>query len=917
MAMAASFLSTKLRIPHLRQNAVSRPRLVNKLLSSLDQPGRFVLLSGPAGFGKTTLLGEFAAVRWKPVAWVSLDERDNDPIQFWTYLIHALQSVQPGAGQATLALLQGSQSFPAEIIPTLFINDLSRSLDEIVLILDDYHAIQNASIHEAMAFILDHLPDHLHPVVSTRVDPPWSLARFRARDQLVEIRAADLRFTTEETSLFLNQIMDLHLSSENVASLENRTEGWIASLQLAAISMKGRPDTTGFIQSFTGSHVFVAEYLMDEVLGCQPEKITRFLLQTSILERLHAGLCETVSAQTGGQAMLKSLYQANLFVIPLDDEGQWFRYHRLFADLLRARLQQSLSAGEIHILHQRAAAWYERAGMMNYAMEHLLAAGDYAQAVRLLETIAPQMVLKAYFKTLEDWLTVIPPQYIQESARLTMTFAWMFLMRRDPVQAGPYLERLQVLFASPEAGDKYAALQGEWLALQSILLGARGKVIESRDAAEQALKFLPENQVQVRIMTYMGLANAYRQMLDYDRAAQAAEAMIRESQRSGDLASEIFGLSFQGLIVLQEGKLRSACEIATRGLQLGERSGSFSPFSATLYGELAQVQYYWHHLEAARRYFEHSVQWSLPGGFNDAQIYNSVFLSRLFQMEGRLQESFEEIGKALDLMQTAAPSLVGEEVIAQQVSILLALDRFAAAQSALKAYGFDFDHGFSHPAPEPVLSHPQGLLYNSALRTLLHQLRQGGEQLLVKQGLELASLVLQGSFKARHLPIALQTLLLRAQLYTLSAEDQSGLADAARALELAEPEGFISIFLEEGWPVAGLLATLLKRRMPRSVKTSYIQQILAAFPKVQSIGTVSSRVVDRDLSPIEPLTAREMEVLQFIAAGDSNQAIADKLVITLSAVKKHTGNIFHKLNVSNRTQAVAQARMLGLIAMDG
>jgi DNA-binding CsgD family transcriptional regulator len=323
-------------------------------------------------------------------------------------------------------------------------------------------------------------------------------------------------------------------------------------------------------------------------------------------------------------------------------------------------------------------------------------------------------------------------------------------------------------------------------------------------------------------------------------------------------------------------------------------------------------------LEEARRYFERSVGLSLPGGFSDAQIYHSVFLSRLFQMENKLQESGQEIEKALDLVQTAAPSLVGEEVVAQQVSIFLALDRFSQCESALRPYEFSFDRGFSYPeiGPESILPHPQGLLYNSALRTLLYRARMISEHHSLQQGIELADLVIQGSFRARHLPIALQTLLLRAQMYATIGEDQVGLVDVSRAIELAEPEGFISIFLEEGQMIADALTTLLKSHMPGSVRPSYIQEILAAFPKSRVPSAAPSRVIDQDIAPIEPLTARELEVLKLIAAGDSNQIIADKLVITLSAVKKHSGNIFRKLNASNRTQAVARARMLGLLVMD-
>jgi LuxR family maltose regulon positive regulatory protein len=315
--MLGSLLSTKLHIPPLRANGVSRPRLTERLLSGLERRGSSILVSGPAGFGKTTLLSEFVNKLPYDVAWFSLDEADNDPIRFWAYLIAAFQSVQPEIGESALALLQLPQPLPDETIPTLLINDIVRLQRHVVLVLDDYHTIQNSSIHSALAFLLDHLPDQLHPVVSTRVDPPWPLPRFRARDQLIEIRALDLRFTKEEIGTFLRQAMNLNISREDVLALESRTEGWIASLQLAAISMRGRSDVTGFIKAFTGSHVYVAEYLIEEVLACQPEEVKTFLLQTSILERLNASLCDAVRGRTDSQAVLRDLYQANIFILPI------------------------------------------------------------------------------------------------------------------------------------------------------------------------------------------------------------------------------------------------------------------------------------------------------------------------------------------------------------------------------------------------------------------------------------------------------------------------------------------------------------------------------------------------------------------------------------------------------------------------
>jgi len=920
--MTLPMLSTKLHIPRVRAKCVSRQRLTEKLQAGVKSAGSLMLLSAPAGFGKTTLLAEFISDLGQPAAWVSLDAADNDPIQFWTYLITACQSIRSEMGQSALALLQTPQPLPDGAIPTILINDIDKSNTDLVLVLDDYHVIQNQAIHSAFSFFLDHLPDNLHLVISTRVDPPWPLARLRARDQLVEIRAADLRFRTDEAAAFLNQVMALNLSEEDVAALETRTEGWIASLQLAAISMKGRSDISAFIRAFTGSHTYVAEYLIEEVLGHQPEDIKRFLLQTSILSRMNASLCDFVTGRSDSETILQGLCQANLFVHPLDDEGQWFRYHRLFADLLKSRLQQSLPVEAISLLHLRAADWYEQAGMTNEAIEHALAAADYSRVVELVEQVAMPMILKAYFKTVEDWLKMIPPEYLEDSPRLNMAYAWMHLMRRNFEQAAPPLDRLQKIFSTRKQGEIEPSLQGEWLALQSMLLNAHGKAAESRDLAEQALEILPQDEPQLHSITYMSLASAYQQLLDYEQAGAACEKIIQHGRASGDLATEVFGVSFWGKMLLEQGQLHATRDLAARALQQIENTNSFSPFSATLYGELAQVHYHWHQLEKARRYFSRSVEWSRLGGFSDAEIYHSVFLSRLFKMEGNLQSSFQEIEQALDLMKTAAPALVGEEVVSQQVSICLALDRLAEAQNALEPFGFSFHNGLSYPKFEGDgrISHPAGLLYNSALCVLLYQANVQRDRDALRCGVELADRLSSVSLRCRHIPLVLQTLLLRAQFHSARGDPTAMLADVLQAVQLAASEGFISIFVEEGLPIAEALASLRKRKRPVSLPQDYISRILEAFSNVQPhtgpAAIHKTEGVDESLLPIAPLTPRELEVLTLIAGGDSNQAIAEKLVITLSAVKKHTGNIFNKLNVDNRTQAVAHARKLGLLSSD-
>jgi len=921
--MSVSLLSTKLHIPRTRANIVARSRLTEKILACLKHPGSFVLLSGPAGFGKTTLLSEFIIELARPVAWVSLDEADNDPIRFWTYLITACQSIKHGIGESALALLQTPQALPNETIPTILINDLTGLDDDLVFILDDYHAIRNQSIHESLAFLLDHLPDKFHLLLSTRVDPPWPLARFRARDQLIEIRAVDLRFTTEETAVFLNQVMGLDLRAEDVTALEARTEGWIASLQLAAISMKGCSDIAGFIKAFTGSHVYVAEYLIEEVLMHQPERVQSFLLETSILERLNASLCNSVIGHSDSQAVLKELYQANLFVLPLDDEGQWFRYHHLFADLLRARLKQSLPAEAIAALHRRAAVWYEQAGMTPDAIEQTLKAGDYSYAVQLIEKIALPMILQAYVRTVDSWLATIPKNLVEQSPRVNMAFAWLHLLRGTFNQATPYLERLAGMFPSPAPGNQDPSLQGEWFALQSKLLGVQGKPAESRDLANQALQILPETDAHVRSMLYVNLAMAYEQMLDYEQAADTFQLIVRDAQATGNFVAEILGISGQAQMMLQQGRLHLGFEIASLGVKRLETMGRSTPFSATLYGELGQIHYQWHQLDQARSYFLRSIQASGLSGYSDPEIYNHVMLSRMFQMEEDWETATQEMQKASNLARAIPPAMIRENVISQQVRVDLALNRFAAAQTLLMEEGFTFSDSFGFPElpPGSKVTDPIGLLYNSALRILLYQARTKHDWVNLKRGIKLAALVLAGELQCRHIPVALETLLLRSQMHAVLGEDRDSLTDVAKALELAEPEGFISIFVEEGTPIAESLTILLKRNVLGTVQLGYVHHILAAFPSKQPFKaahtgryTKDGTTTDITRTLVEPLTPREMEVLQFIAGGDSNQTIANKLVITLSTVKKHTGNIFLKLNVNSRTQALARARQLELLS---
>jgi LuxR family maltose regulon positive regulatory protein len=422
--MSTPILTTKLYIPAPRLNVVLRPRLIERLNEGLH--GKLTLISAPAGFGKTTLVSAWVAACQRPTAWLSLDEGDNDPTRFLAYLVAALHTIAPNVGEGVLAVLQSPQSPPTESILTALLNEIATIPDNFVLVLDDYHVIEATPVDTALTFLLEHLPPQMHLLIATREDPQLPLARLRARGQLTELRAADLRFTPDEAAEFLKEVMGLNLSAEEIAALETRTEGWIAGLQMAALSMQGRADATSFIKSFTGIHHFVLDYLVEEVLQRQPDRIRSFLLQTSILDRLSGPLCDAVTGEEDGRGMLEALERGNLFVVPLDDERQWYRYHHLFADVLQARSIEEQS-NQDPPLHRRASEWYEQNGLRADAIRHALAAEDFERAAGLVELAWPAMRRSRQEATLLGWVKALPDELVRARPVLSVVYAWALL----------------------------------------------------------------------------------------------------------------------------------------------------------------------------------------------------------------------------------------------------------------------------------------------------------------------------------------------------------------------------------------------------------------------------------------------------------------------------------------------------------
>jgi LuxR family maltose regulon positive regulatory protein len=874
------------------------------LSDGLEAGRRITLVSAPAGFGKTTCVAAWLETLDCPLAWLSLEPADDDPGRFFAYLLAAVQQVDADLGRAIEGLLRAGQLPPGEAISTSLINDIQRLPARFLLVLDDFHLIQDRLILQVLEALIANQPPALHLVLLTREDPPLPLARSRANNQLTEVRAADLRFSRPEAAHFLNEVMGLSLSPADVAALETKTEGWIAGLQLAALALQpllaGREeaDPSAFIGALSGSHRFILGYLTEQVLNRQPAAVRRFLLQTAILDQLNGDLCDAVTGRSDGRAALERLFQANLFLIPLDDEGQWYRYHHLFADLLR-ELQNRLRPDDTAELHRRASRWYAGADRPGEAIEHALAAQDYAAAVDLLERHAMGLIMQGYAQTVDGWLQAIPAEWALSSPRTDLAFAWMHLLRGAYAQVAPYLDRAQAAFAGSEAaahpGEEKSALRAEWLAMQALMSIMEGRPSEAKAMASRALDMAPGQDDRLRSLAYYALAGVCQSTADYDGAVEAYQRAMQHARAADNLFAEMMSTAGLAVMAFEYGQLHLTVEIIAPAIARLERWGGLPPASAVVYGMLGEVYCQWLQLKEARHHNQRALQLSTLGGYNTAVIFCRLLLSRLCQLEGDLEAASQEIQQAVELLPAKVPDYVRQEVAAQQVRLYLARNRPAAAEMVLQGQGVS---SLGLP-PGREINHSSGLLYNSYLHLLLHQARAGRDPAGLPPGIELAGRLIAAARQGRYLLVAVEALLLRAQIYAELGDGQSR-ADTIRALELAEPGGFLAVFVEQGLPVARALADLVKDGQPATVQPGYVRRILDAFPPAPPS--------HEPVALVEPLTDRELEVLRLMAEGLKYKEIAERLVISLNTVRFHVKAIYGKLGVNNRIRAVEAAR---------
>ena len=879
-------LATKLYVPPPRPRAVLRLRLTGHLNGGLN--GKLTLVSAPAGFGKTTLLGEWVAGCERPVAWLSMDEEDNDPTRFLAYFVAALQTIAPDIGEGVLGVLQSPQPPPIESILTALLNEIDTVPDDFVLVLDDYHVIDGSAVEEALSFVLEHLPPGMHLVIATREDPQLPLARLRARGQLSEVRADDLRFTPDEAAEFLNEAMGLSLSKEDIAALETRTEGWIAGLQLAALSMRGLADATSFIKSFTGTHHFVLDYLVEEVLGQQSESVQTFLLRTSILERLCGPLCDAVVSDpsASGQETLEYLERANLFLVPLDDERRWYRYHHLFAELLRQRLHQSAASSmgdevrDVAELHIRASRWYEDNGWEIEAFQHAASANDVERAARLVEGEGMPLIFRGAVAPVLTWLESLPTTELDARPSLWVMYASSLLFVSQTTGVEEKLQAAEAALQGAAPDEKTRDLIGHIAAIRATLAVIQQDVETIIAQSRRALEYLHPDNLPVRTATTWTLGNAYQLRGDRAAASQAYSEAIAISEAIGHSIITIMATTGLGNVQEAENQLHLAAQTYRRVLQLA--GDPPLPVACEAHLGLARISYEWDDMDAAQKHGQHGVQLARQIENTDRFVACEVFLARLKLAQGDV---------------AGAASILAE-----------------AGQSVRQ-------HNFVHRMPDVAGAQVltllrQGNLEAAAQLAQTHQLPISQARVNLARGDPSTALAVLEPLRRQAdakgwADERLKVMVLQAVAHHAHGENNKAVHLLGDALALAEPGGFIRTFVDEGIP----MARLLSEAAAHGVMPDYAARLLVVLEAEAQMSEDKSYLPSAPTaqSLTEPLSQRELEVLQLIALGLSNREISERLFLALITVKGHNRNIFRKLRVRRRTEAVARAREFGLL----
>jgi LuxR family maltose regulon positive regulatory protein len=930
-------LATKFFVPASPHALITRPRLHVLLDESLRTT--VTLLSAPAGFGKTTLLSKWLQTRPSedtPVAWVSLDEGDNDPVRFWIYVFTALDASQPGLCTLFLSILQNQQAPPSlQSILTAFTNALLTNTRPLLLVLDDFQVITSQIIHTSLNYIIEHVPpDLLHIIISTRTDPPLPLSRLRVTRKLAEIRTAQLRSTEEESSAFLKEVMGIELSGKVLREVTTHTEGWLAGLQLLGLSLQGHSDPAIILDELRGSQRYILDYLTEEVLRQQPEPVQKFLLSTSISERLNASLCDAIMEQSGSQQMLEELERANLFVVSLDEYRHWYRYHALFAEALRYRLEGS-QAALIPTLHLRTSKWYEQQQDYDEAVRHAFQARDFERAASLIERVAFILSYRGSDPVpLLPWLRQLPPAFVRPRPFLCLIYAQMLFLVAPPTeeedqhQAGVWLKeaedtlRMALTDQATEDGVvdsqtrvNQKSLLASILALRALITSYHGDASEAFSLCEQTLVYLDEQQYAVHAVVAIAQCMAHFAEGDAELAARQA----RRASTLGHMAgSKWQTLSHNDLVahaLIYRGKLREAWNVCTHAVELArewarEAGGLLSHTVSLVYGRQAELLREWNRLDDAQELVLQCIELA-----EQAALLSSLDLG--YSTLGRIHLARGNVDAASDAFTCAAK--IDEQLHNPFVrTIYLCVDqvRLWLARGELERASQWGDELLRRERQASAVAREREDV--ALVRIRLAQERP-------QEALQRLSSLLEGARRQARWNQVIEMLVLKALAYHLVHQEPEALASLAEAVRLAEPEGYVRRFVDEGQLMATLMTKLREQERSKG-PTPYLDSLFNAFSADDIAGELACSKAVKKSQPVrgtghipqqpllDPLSERELDVLYLLARGASNQEIARELELALNTVKHHMSNIISKLGASNRTQAVVEARALGLLS---
>lgn len=924
--MTDLLLTTKFQMPPARPNLVARPRLLAQLDEGLDYP--LMLISAPPGFGKTTVVSGWLRQRGAnggqtrqakesqdelpviQVAWLALAEDDNDSTRFFTYLSSALDPWHPGLAETVLTLLDAASPPAPRTIITMLINTLSQlpvnplvRYRPYVLVLDDYHLIHAAPIHDALTFFVEHAPPQLHLLLTSRIDPSLPLATWRARGQLAELRAADLRFTSAEAVQFLNDTMALALTPADVEALETRTEGWAAGLQLAALALRGRTERTTFLQEFTGGHRYILGYLVDEVLARQPAEVQQFLLHTAVLERLSGALCDAVTDRPGSQATLDLLYTANLFTIALDEQGAWYRYHHLFRDVLRLRLQQT-QPDLLPTLHQRASQWYEEQGLLDEAIEHAVAAADLQRAGDLIAQHFLHLWKHGALGTLRRWMDRLPETAFTHHLDLAfwsgVLLGYTGQLDRAETRLAFVEAELQAAADGDARSDALHQRQGRLAVMQGMLAIRRGHITKALALADQAFALLPAEDLVFRGGVYPLLGLAYVLQGDLLAAQQAYEqaAVLARQADHWFLLSGALGRLVPVQLAL--GRLHAAANTCQQVLALPIVQSGRVPAAGYAHAGLAEVYYQWNELETARDHATTGIALGETSQITDLNYIAVLAAAKVHAARGDATAAFAMIQRGYELAPQVGGSHMTRRVQALEALFQLRIGQVEAAARWARSRN-------SADTVDPIVTELEGSV---EARLWLTEGQPATALTLLQALLPVAA-------AAQRTGSVLELLMLQARAYAALHQPEQVLATLERALILAAPERYVRLFVDEGATLVDLLRAVGRQPAAAPLRP-YVERLLAAFVvETAADADRPSQPVATGNAPatvlIEPLSEREQAVLQLVAEGASNEQIATILVISIHTVRKHMSNILGKLDVASRTEAVARARQLSLL----